>query len=250
MKTIIIKTQAELDALPDSFAEQTIIEIRSEPSAEIKIIKQYNSARVSANDSARVYALDFATVQMLSIFAVIVLYDYSVVSVRGFKSKTKIVRKHKTTTVINTPPEIRRSFKEWLKLGYVHADGITKKLISKKKIGNIEVFEVEEFIERSNSFVVKKGNVFSHGKTIKEAKESLVYKISSRDTSEFKKWKLTDVKSRADLIRAYRAITGACEFGTKQFCESQKLKAKYSVNEVIKITEGKYGNKEFAEFFK
>ena len=186
---------------------------------------------------------------MLSSLVVLVLYNYSIASVRGFKPVKKIERKHKTTTVVNTPVKIEMSFTELLKQGYVHADGITKKLISKKKIGDVEVFEVEEFLERSSSFVIKKGNVFSHGKTIAEAKESLKYKISSRDTSEFKRWKVDEVKQVEDLIVAYRAITGACEFGTKQFCESQSLKKKYSVNEVIKLTEGKFGHEVFAGFF-
>jgi len=297
MKTIIIKTQAELDALPDSFSEFTVIEIRSDPATIISINKArdsssveaygssrvvaygssrvvaygssrvdawdssrvvawdssrvvaYGSSRVDARGSSRVVAFDFAAIQMLSILVTIKLFNYSVVSVRGFKPKTKIIKKHKTATIIKTPERIERSFNEWLRQGYIHADGITKKLISKKKIGNVEVFEVEEFLERASSFVVKNGNVFSHGKTIKEAKESLKYKISNRDTSEFKKWKLNDLKKVGDLIRAYRAITGACEFGTKQFCESIKLKEKYTVKEVIKLTEGKYGNKEFSEFF-
>lgn len=258
MKTIVIKTQAELDALPDSFNEYTVIEIRSDPNTFIKVTKACESSRVEALDSSRVeawgsssvVAYDFVTTHILSSLVALTLFNYSIASVRGFKPKTKIIRKHKTTTIIETPEIIERSFSEWIKQGYVNADGINKKLISKKKIGNIEVFEVEEFLDRSSSFVVKKGNVFSHGKTIKEAKDSLKYKISSRDTSEFKKWKKEDIKRVDDLIRAYRVITGSCEFGVKQFCETQKLKGKYSINEVIKLTEGKFGNKQFSEFFK
>ena len=35
--------------------------------------------------------------------------------------------------------------------------------------------------------VLQDGDIYSHGETLKEAKESLKYKISNRDTSEFEK---------------------------------------------------------------
>ena len=48
----------------------------------------------------------------------------------------------------------------------------------------------------------------------------------------------------------YRIITGSCEYGVKSFIESQgKLKKKYSVEEIIKLTENQYGNSEFKGFF-
>lgn len=265
MKTIVVKTQAELDALPDSFTEYTVIEIRSEANTCIKVTKAYGSSRVEAygssrvaaygssrveaHDSSRVEAYDFATTQMLSSLVVLILFNYSIASVRGFKPKTKIVRKHKTTTVVETPERIERSFKEWLKMGYVHADGITKKFLSKKKIGNIEVFEVEEFLDRKSSYVVKKDNIFSHGKTIKEAKDSLKYKISSRDTTPFKKWKMDTVVTQAKMIEAYRVITGACEYGVRQWAESKKLPTKLSVKKAIELVGDSYGHKQFTEFF-
>ena len=90
---------------------------------------------------------------------------------------------------------------------------------------------------------------FAHGDTLREARESLVYKLTDRDVGIYKDWKLTDVKTKAELIQAYRAITGACEFGTRQFCQSVKLPDKATVAEAIELTKGKYGNKEFAEFF-
>ena len=99
------------------------------------------------------------------------------------------------------------------------------------------------------AYIAKDDNVFAHGETLKDARKSLLYKLSDRDTSPFKDWKLTDVKSKKELIRAYRAITGACEFGTKQFCESVKLPAKATVAKAIELTKGQYGNETFKKFF-
>jgi hypothetical protein len=352
MKTIIVKTQSDLDSLPQKFDEYTVIEIRSDPGTWLKVTKArgssrveargssqveaWDSSRVEARDSSRVEARDSSQVEawdssrveawdssrveawgssrveardssrveawdssrveawgssrveardssrveargssqveawgssrveawgssrvvahdfsMIAVLAATVIInklgDYSVASLRNVKAK--IEKKAKTATVIRTPERIERTFNEWLKQGYVHADGITKKLISQKKIGQNEIFEVEEFLSSKSSYVVKRGNTFSHGETVEKAIEGLRYKLSDRDTSKFKKWKIDEDKPVEDLISAYRAITGACEFGTKQFCESTKLKKKYSIKDVIEITKGKFGNEKFREFF-
>ena len=142
-----------------------------------------------------------------------------------------------------------RIFASLLKRKIVFADGIMSKLISKKEIGASVVFKVRIIGKHEASFVVKVGDKFAHGKTIKDARESVKHKISDRDTSKFKGWKLSDIKPASDLIEAYRAITGACEFGTRNFVEGRKVPKKMTVQEAIKITSGQYGSDEFAKFF-
>ncbi len=61
MKTIIIKTQNDIDSLPDSFQEFTVIEIRSE--SEIVIRKNYGNSQVRAYDSSQVRAYDSSQVR-------------------------------------------------------------------------------------------------------------------------------------------------------------------------------------------
>ena len=64
MKTIIVRTQAELDALPDRFDEYTVIEIRSKPEDRyIQVTKAWESSRVVARDSSRVVARDSSSVE-------------------------------------------------------------------------------------------------------------------------------------------------------------------------------------------
>nr|DAE46854.1 MAG TPA: hypothetical protein [Caudoviricetes sp.] len=85
---------------------------------------------------------------------------------------------------------------------------------------------------------------------MKDARESFIYKISNRDTSQYKGLKLDDVVSKEDAIKMYRVITGACEFGTKNFVNSlEKVKSKYSIRELIELTDGRYGSDRFKEFF-
>jgi hypothetical protein len=74
MKTIVIKTQSELDALPDKFEEYTQIEIRSDASVEIVVRKSYDSSTVYAYDSSTVTAYGSSTVYA---------YDSSTVTAYG-----------------------------------------------------------------------------------------------------------------------------------------------------------------------
>jgi len=56
MKTIEIKTQKELDKLPDSFNEFTCIEIRSDKTIRIEVTKHRSNSQVRACDSSQVTA--------------------------------------------------------------------------------------------------------------------------------------------------------------------------------------------------
>jgi hypothetical protein len=70
MKTIIIKTQAEYDALPKAFDVATIIELRSNNTFWLQVktvpfnstVKAYNNSMVYACDNSTVYACDNSTV--------------------------------------------------------------------------------------------------------------------------------------------------------------------------------------------
>lgn len=138
-------------------------------------------------------------------------------------------------------------FKAMLANGYHFADGILAKLIWQK--GNI--YKVIVCGKSERSYVVSDGQGnYSHGDTLDEARNGLLYKLQSRDTTEFKSWTVNTVVPLASAIKAYRAITGACEAGTRHFCEQQgKLPPKVRICEVIEKTQGAYGSDRFAEFF-
>ena len=138
---------------------------------------------------------------------------------------------------------------EWKKgeQTYLLVDGIMGELISSrnqvmlcKKIGKSEQF-----------YVVTDGNgKYAHGKTIKEAKDDLLYKISNRDKSEYKNLNINDKMPFEKAIEMYRVITGACGLGVKDFVESTGIKKQpYSPIEIAKLTKGRYGNGSFCDFF-
>lgn len=127
------------------------------------------------------------------------------------------------------------------------ADGILSEII--KQRGN--VYKVKNHGQNEITYLVKDGDIYSHGKTLKEAKESLIYKISNRDTTKYKDYTLDTKVSKKDAIQMYRCITGACEQGTRMFVESlENIPESLTVKEIIDITKGQYGNDEFRKFFR
>jgi hypothetical protein len=134
--------------------------------------------------------------------------------------------------------------------GYLLSDKILSKIISKKKAGKIVLWKTLKIGTQKILYVAQKGEMFSHGETVKKAVHDLRYKLTDRDTAKYNGWTLSSVHDIASIIGCYRAVTGACEAGTKGFCKGKDLPAKMSVKEAIEKTKGEYGNNEFAKFFK
>ena len=143
------------------------------------------------------------------------------------------------------------SFFEWRNNKYIKADGIFSKVISHKK----NVFKIQKIGSIKESYLVTDGNgKFSHGDTIKEAKEDLIFKISNRDKSEYKGLTLESKMSFEKAIECYRIITGACSLGTKDFVnnrlnEKDRALKELSIRKMIEVTKGEYGNAAFQQFF-
>lgn len=143
---------------------------------------------------------------------------------------------------------LKFSFNSFLKFGFLFADNILAKIIEHKK----NVYKIKICGQTKISYCIEADGVFSHGDTIKQAKESLIYKISNRDTSIYKDFTLDTQITFEEAIKMYRCITGACEAGTKHFVENilTVKKKKYTIQEVINLTENQYNNEKLKEFFK
>ena len=136
----------------------------------------------------------------------------------------------------------------WQNGKYILVDNIFTEVLHKK--GNI--YKVRKLNETKEFYLVTDGlNKWSHGDTIKDAKEDLIYKISNRSKDDFKHLTLDSVLKFKEAIECYRVITGACSFGTKDFIKSTALKNKsYKISEIIELTKNRYGNESFSNFFK
>ena len=133
----------------------------------------------------------------------------------------------------------------WQNGRYRIFDGIFCEVLRKLK----NAYKVK--IELATKYVVTDGVNYAHGDTIKEARADLMYKISDRDTSQYEDLSLDSVVTKEDAIKMYRAITGACEAGTKHFVGGlRELKPRYTIAEIIELTEGQFGATDFKNFFK
>ena len=133
---------------------------------------------------------------------------------------------------------------------YYKVDGIWCEFLQiRGRFAHVNIVDMYNVKNCKPAWIARDGDKYAHGETLHEAQESLMYKISDRDTGRYVDWKLDDVKTKSELIGAYRVITGACEFGTRQFCNGRDLPDKCTIREAIKLTAGQYGAERFAEFF-
>jgi hypothetical protein len=127
----------------------------------------------------------------------------------------------------------------------VEVDGIQSGLLYKR--GN--VMKVVNSDMQEGYIVTNESGVSAHGKTIKEAREALVYKVTSRDLSEFEYLTENTELSFDKAIEAYHSITGACSQGMQMFIDEKGIKKdSYKVSEIIELTKGAYGGERFKEF--
>ena len=141
-------------------------------------------------------------------------------------------------------------FWEWNDRSYIKVDDMFTAVDSHH--GN--VYRVHKLNSSEQLYLVTDSeNHWAHGRTLQEARTDLIFKINDRDTSVYRNMSLNDTITYEEAIAAYRTITGACAAGTKDFIENRLPKPhkdKYTVQEIIALTEKEYGGKKFSEFFK
>lgn len=139
---------------------------------------------------------------------------------------------------------------EWNNKTYIKADGIFSLIVSQRG----KVYRIQQIGKEKTSYLVTDGeNRWSHGETIEEARQDLIYKISSRDTSRYNDMTLDSELTFEECIACYRIITGACAAGTRDYIENRlpkPRKEKYTIREMINLTKNEYQGKDFEEFFK
>ena len=141
-------------------------------------------------------------------------------------------------------------FWEWNDRSYIKVDDMFTAVDSHH--GN--VYRVHKLNSSEQLYLVTDSeNHWAHGRTLQEARADLIFKINDRDTSVYRNMSLNDTITYEEAIAAYRTITGACAAGTRDFIENRLPKPhkdKYTVQEIIALTENEYGGKKFSKFFK
>jgi hypothetical protein len=135
------------------------------------------------------------------------------------------------------------------KSGIAVFDGVICRIKHRK--GNIIK---AEFLNGNACYIVTNGEgIYAHGDSLKEAQYALNFKLSDRDTNNYEHLKEGDVLETGEMMLCYHVITGACLTGIREFM-SRKLgdnpREKYSIKEVIGLTEGEYLGEKFSSFFR
>jgi hypothetical protein len=134
----------------------------------------------------------------------------------------------------------------WENGKYIKVDGIFAEVISK----HLNVWKCRTPNTESVFYIVTDGMRYAHGQSIDEARESLKYKIGDRDPSKYKGLSLETELGFWEMVECYRVITGACEFGVKEFLKRTCTEERnYRISEVIEKTKGEYGGDVFNGFF-
>jgi hypothetical protein len=202
----------------------------------------YHSSSAVLYDSSSAELFQESTARKLSNNSTIKAYENStVIQQCNYDSNIEIY----DNAIINPCEAIEVPFDTWLERGYVVADGIYQKYISHKELDDMTIYKTDK------GFVARRKDTYAHGETEDEARLDLRFKLSSRDKSEYESWNLNDVKTKDEMILAYRVITGACKSGTRDFVNSKNIPDKLKVKDAIDITtkEQAYGSGEFYSFF-
>ncbi|MEG0565255.1 MAG: hypothetical protein RR590_03410, partial [Hungatella sp.] len=130
------------------------------------------------------------------------------------------------------------------------ADGIRLIKSSSKIKDGIEIIKCKEFDGDGKVFCVRKGEIFAHGETLKQAISDLLFKeMGNREISEI----VENIKRCGYVTREdYRCITGACSFGTEQFAKEHGYENvdRVELSElIVKLDDNYYGAKKFKELF-
>ena len=142
----------------------------------------------------------------------------------------------------------------WQKEFYpvINEDGIWTIKLSEKKRDNVTIIkaiDIDDIYcneEKINPlYIAKEGDLSAHGYTVREAVDDLTYKkLDNVNTDEI----VAEIKKTGKVTRSqYRAITGACSFGTNKFCEQHNIQdlEEISLEELRKILIDDYGAERF-----
>lgn len=284
MKTIIVKNQEEMDTVPLDFEGRVGIRAQNTDTISVKSSREvyvygssrvtaYDSSQVTAYDSSRVTACDSsqvfahgssqvfawdsarveaflcASVIMRSASVFVKAYDFVVV--RSFVANFQnIARFGDAVTVLQIPengdaPEhITRE--TWLERSHIFTDGIQKRFVEKREINGVTVYCCDD-----GSFVVERDGKSAHGDTVEAAIEDLRYKVrEDRDAAAYLGWRVDKDKvlTLEEAIEGYRVITGACEYGVKDFLNKTKIPEIITPYSIDVVTRGHYGNEAFRDF--
>ncbi|MCG8583715.1 MAG: hypothetical protein MI757_03290, partial [Pirellulales bacterium] len=134
---------------------------------------------------------------------------------------------------------------------YCCADGMFGEVISRRSDAEREIYKLRSLGRDDVFFLVEQNGITAHGDSIRDAMLDLRFKAEDRDPSDYEQLTAESELSLEDAVVCYRTITGACQFGVRDYLDNRlpKEKASYRVGEIIDLTANEYGGSTFAKFF-
>ena len=133
----------------------------------------------------------------------------------------------------------------------IRVDEIQSIIISEKKRDNIRIIkavDIDDIYQREEAkimYITIDGKYSAHGYTLREAIDDLTYKkLNNTNSKEI----VSEIKKTGKVTRSqYRALTGACSFGTNKFCKEHNIQdlEEIELEELRKILINDYGAKRF-----
>ena len=130
---------------------------------------------------------------------------------------------------------------------YIYCDGILTHIKRKRQFGKYTYYVGK--IKRKN--VIYDGTHYAHCESFRDGIADLEFKSAKdRGAEQYRSYTLDTSLTPEEAKTMYRIITGACRPGTQSFVDGLgKLKDRYTVREIITLTEGHYGAETFRKFF-
>ena len=129
-------------------------------------------------------------------------------------------------------------------------DGDIMIIDSKKKKEDYKIYKCRYFGgDFEECFVAEKGKFFAHGNSIKQAIEDVGFKFLQENFDV--ETLVSEIKEKGTVsVNEYRLLTGACSLGCENFRKENNIKeTEISLERVLEITKGNYGNEKMLELF-
>ena len=142
------------------------------------------------------------------------------------------------SNIVEQGKELKKGYNRERK--YIYFDNILwGNVKSIKKIENKTIYKTPL------GYCVVEKETSAHGKNLREAMEDLIYKETQKEDKEKI---VAEIKKTGKVNRTqYRAITGACKYGTNKFCGEHNIQnlEEISLEELRKILINDYGAEKF-----
>ena len=143
--------------------------------------------------------------------------------------------------------ETNLDYIEWQDGKYILVDGIFCEKLHRKS----NVIKAKKYGSEKTFYIITDGEgSWSHGDSIKEAQEDLIFKTSNKSKSDYEDLTTYSVLTFEEAVVCYRVLTGACKFGVKDFLSRKNVERKdINISDIIHLTSGEYGHESFKSFF-